>query len=87
MTPILITLVPVREASNHLGELWSATVDGKVVVPRSARALRDCCRLILRDGADPEAAIIVRYYGDDSGAELRSTLRAGAELSPLGKVA
>jgi hypothetical protein len=85
--PIVITLVPVREANGYLRDLWDAEVNGEVLVRRSAAAVRDVARLLLRQGADPSAALTVKYYADDSGAHLTTTLRAAAELSPMGKVA
>jgi hypothetical protein len=85
--PIVITLVPIREPANHMHELWGAEVDGEVLVQRSATALRDAARRLLRVGHDPSTPVIARYYGDASGAELRTTLRSAGELSPLGKVA
>jgi hypothetical protein len=90
--PLTITVSPVfdREDDPLCGgskrQMFEVRRDGRLVA-RSATPLRDACRRLLRDGIDPSAEVVTRQEGDSTGAELRTTLRAGAELSPMGKVA
>jgi hypothetical protein len=89
--PITIVVSPALDERDPVcgppRPLFEVRAEGGRILARPTHPLRDACRGLLRDGIDPSAEIVMRNEGDSSGAEVRTTLRASAELSPMGKVA
>jgi hypothetical protein len=80
--PIIIAVTPAREPDGRKayatrGQLFDGTVDGRVIITRSAQPLLDGCRVLLAEGIDPRMRVVMRHQGADHDA-LISTVGAAA---------
>jgi hypothetical protein len=76
---------PICDRRTQVFEARAA--DGRLLA-RLTTLLRDAARALPQpEGYSPDCEVILRNEGDSSGVTLRTALRAGAELSPMGKVA
>jgi hypothetical protein len=83
--PIILIVTPSlqpdgRKAYNNRGQLFDGKVDGRTIITRSTQPLLDGCRVLVREGLDPDTRIIVRHAGSTTDA-LRSTVRGAAKLA------
>ena len=81
---IVLTVMPSRNpdgtrAYTKRGPLFDGKVDGRTIITRSTQPLLDGCRVLIREGVDPDTRITMRHAGSTADA-LRSTVGGAAKL-------